>query len=122
MEETPRETWAIWVGVAFTAIPSMIASGFMSDWNVLPFAGWVAIATVGSAVAGIVATPLFVRGAISGALTGFGMIMGTWLYVVFRTLIIDSSTFWNIELVIGGFLGAAPGMMLYSAWVRSPSD
>ena len=120
MDETPRENWAIWIGLFSTLIPGMIASGFMPEWNVLPFAGWVAIATIGAMIAGAIATPLMLRGAISGAIAGAGMMIGLWLYVVARSALTGNSTLFKLELVIGGMLGAAPGMLLYGAWARRP--
>ena len=118
MDETPRENWATWVGLFATIIPGMIVSGFMPEWNVLPYAGWFAIAAIGSAIAGAIATPMIVRGAISGAIAGVGMMIGLWLYVVLRSSLTGNHTFFKIELAIGGMLGAAPGLVLYGAWAR----
>ena len=119
MDETPRENWGSWIGVIATIVPGMIASGFMPEWNVLPYEGWFAIAAVGSAIGGAIATPLFVRGAISGAIAGVGTMLGLWLYVVVRSALTGHHTFLKIELVIGGMLGAAPGLLLYGAWARN---
>ncbi len=118
MDETPRENWATWIGLFVTIIPGMIVSGFMPEWDVLPVAGWIAIAVIGSAIAGAIATPLVVRGAVSGAITGVGMMIGLWLYVVLRSALTGHNTFLKVELVIGGLLGAAPGLLLYGAWAR----
>ena len=118
LDETPRENWATWIGIISTIIPGMIVSGFMPDWNVLPYNGWLTIAAIGSAIAGAIATPKFVRGAFSGMIAGVGMMFGLWLYVVIRTTLTGHHTFLRIELVLGGMLGAAPGLLLYGAWAR----
>ncbi len=118
MNETPREQAGIWIGMIATIFPGLMVSGFMPDWNVLPFGGWLAIAGVGSAIAGAIATPRLVRGAIAGLLAGLGAMFGLWLYVMVRSALIPSNTFFNLELVIGGMLGAAPGLVLFAAWAR----
>ena len=118
MEESRRETWALYVGLAATIIPGMIASNFMPAWNVLPFEGWLAIATVGAAVAGIIATPYWFRGMIAGALTGAGILLGIWLYVALRVWLTGNNSFFKIELVIGAIIGGGPGLILYGAWAR----
>src|SRR5260370_4849260 len=109
MDETPRETWAIYLGIFATVIPGLIASDFMPDWNVLPFAGWLAIAAIGAALAGAIATPYWFRGILSGALTGAGALFGLWLYVQLRVWITGIHTFLKLELVIGAVIGAGPG-------------
>ena len=121
MDETPRETWAIYLGMAATIIPAMIASDFMPAWNVLPFGGWLAIATAGAGVAGAIATPFWVRGAMAGALAGCGVLFGMWLYVAIRTALTGNNTFLKFELVIGAVIGAAPGLLLYGKWARQPA-
>ena len=44
MDETPREKWAGIFGGVVSIIPAMIVAGFMPEWDVLPFAGWLAVA------------------------------------------------------------------------------
>ena len=122
MEETPRENIATWVGIIATLFPGMMVSGFMPNWNVLPVAGWVVVAMVGSAIAGAIATPLMVRGAISGIVAGLGMMIGLWMYVAIRSALTGNNTFFKLELAIGGLLGAAPGMLLYRSWARRPNS
>lgn len=118
MGETPREKWASYLGLFVTLIPAMITSGFMPDWDVLPFETWLAIATLGAAVAGAIATPRLARGALAGALAGAGVMIGVWAYVAIRGGLTGNHTFLKIELVIGALIGAAPGMVLYDKWAR----
>src|SRR5688572_11952367 len=100
MDETPREKWAGYLGLFATSFPALIASGFMPAWDVLPFAVWLAIAAVGAGIAGAIATPLWSRGAVAGALAGVGGVVGTWLYVAIRSGLTGHSTFLKLELVI----------------------
>lgn len=51
-------------------------------------------------------------------IAGVGTMFGLWLYVVIRTTLTGYHTFLRIELVPGGMLGAAPGLLLYGAWAR----
>jgi hypothetical protein len=118
MDETPREKWAMYLGMFATIIPAMIASDFMPAWNVLPFAGWMAVAAVGAGLAGAIATPYWGRGAFAGALTGAGALLGMWLYVTIRTGLTGHNEFLQLELVVGAVLGGAPGLLLYSTWAR----
>jgi hypothetical protein len=118
MQESRREMWALYIGLAFTIIPAMIAANLMPDWNVLPFWGWLTIAGVGSAVAGIIATPYWLRGMVAGALAGAGVLLGVWLYVAFRVWLTGNNSFFKIELMIGAILGGGPGLILYQAWAR----
>lgn len=122
MVETPREKWASWLGLFATLIPGMIVSGFMPKWNVLPIAGWVAVAAVGAAIAGAIATPLLVRGAISGAIMGVGVMLGLWLYVQLRTALLGDVAFLKFELAVGGLIGALPGFVLYLKWARNKEN
>ena len=75
MDETPREKWAGIFGGVVSIIPAMIVAGFMPEWDVLPFAGWLAIAGVGAAIAGVIIAPS-IRGALAGALAGVGLVLG----------------------------------------------
>ena len=122
MDETPRETWAMYLGIFATIIPALIASDFMPEWNVLPFAGWLAIAAAGTAVAGAIATPYWFRGAIAGALAGAGALLGMSAYVALRVGLTGNNTFLKLELVIGAVLGAAPGLILDGAWAHYRAD
>lgn len=120
MEQTNREKWASWIGMFFAIIPSMIVSGFMPDWNVLPELGWLGITAAGCAIAGAISTPRTLPGMITGMLAGTGMMVASWKYVALRQAVIDSDTYYHLELVIAGLIGAAPGMMLYNVWARVP--
>ena len=118
MDETPREKWAMNLGLFATIIPAMIASNFMPAWNVLPFTGWLAIAAIGAGVAGAIGTPHWGRGAVAGIIAGAGVLLGMWLYVVIRAGITGHNVFLKLELVVGAVIGAGPGLFLYSVWAR----
>lgn len=118
MDETPREKWAEYLGLTASVIPAMIATGFMPGWDVLPHAGWLAIAAVGTAIAGAIATPLWVRGLISGVIAGVGIFGGIWIYVAVRTNPAGPHGVYRPELVIGALIGWAPGLLLYYNWAR----
>lgn len=122
MDESPREQLGGFIGMMTTCFPAMIAAGFMPDWNVLPFLGWLAIATIGAAIGGVIATPRAVRGAICGALMGAGALYGVSYYVTARGWLIDFNTFSNLELVLGAGLGAIPGFALYCGWAREVEE
>jgi hypothetical protein len=118
LHETFREKWAEYFGLATSIIPAMIATGFMPKWDVLPRAAWLAIATMGTAIAGALSTPLWVRGLISGAVAGAGIFGGIWLYVAVRSSLMGPDTILRQELVIGAMIGWAPGLFLYYTWAR----
>jgi hypothetical protein len=117
-DETPREKWAGYLGLFFTIIPGMIVSGFMPAWDVLPFQLWLAIATAGAAVAGAIATPRTLRGAVAGAVAGAGVMLGIFAYVALRAGISGNHTFLKLEIMIGALVGAVPGALLYAKWAR----
>jgi hypothetical protein len=118
VEQTPREKWTEYFGLFTSIIPAMIATGFMPAWNVLPIGGWLTVATLGSGIAGAIATPRWNRGLISGLIAGAGIFGGIWLYVAVRASLIGNHKIWKYELVIGALLGWAPGMLLYYQWAR----
>jgi hypothetical protein len=122
VDETPREKWAGYFGLFVTVIPGMIMAGFMPAWDVLPTAGWVAVATAGAAIAGAIATPRTGRGALAGALTGAGLMLGIWLYVAIRGALTGHYTFLKVEIAIGALLGGTPGALLYARWARGAGD
>jgi hypothetical protein len=121
LNQTSREHWSEYFLLAASVIPAMIATGFMPAWNVLPLAGWLAIAIVGAGIAGAMATPLWGRGLISGLIAGAGIFAGIWLYVAARTSMINSITVSKPELVIGAMAGWAPGLILFFTWARRRS-
>jgi hypothetical protein len=121
-DETPREKWGFYFGAAVTLVPAMIVAGFMPDWDVLPFAGWLAIAAVGGAIAGAIATTRPLIGVLSGALMGAGVLVGIWGYVNARAALTGNATFFKLELAIGALLGAAPGAILYWTAARDPDS
>jgi hypothetical protein len=116
--ETPREKWAGYFGAFMTVIPALIVSGFMPEWNVLPFSAWLAIATAGAGIAGAIATPRTLRGAVAGALVGAGVLVGVVAYVEISAELTSRHTFWSLEIAIGALLGGLPGGLLYMKWAR----
>ncbi|WP_165246367.1 hypothetical protein [Paludisphaera soli] len=121
MDETPRENWSEYLLLAVTVIPAMIANGLMPSWDVLPFGGWMAVATLGGAVAGAIATPLSLRGLVSGLVAGVGIFAGIWLQVALRSWLTAGAAIWRPELVVGALIGWAPGIWLHHAWARPQS-
>lgn len=111
MEETPAEKVGYFIAGVGVVLPSMIVSGFMPEWNVLPLAVWVAISAVccglGMAVAHTPRIASFVGGAVAGGCIPFALIG----YVYVRVMLTE--TFLNIELVIPGIIGALPGFGIY---------
>ncbi|MFT5354382.1 MAG: hypothetical protein ACI9KE_001587 [Polyangiales bacterium] len=120
MNETLAEKAGGWIAILSVVIPSLLASGFTPEWNVLPFAGWVLVSAAGAASGAAIATSRRARGAISGAIGGAGFVLGTWFYVMARQAITGNSTFLSVELLLGGALGAAPGILLYMRWAMRP--
>ena len=69
-----------------------------------------------------IATPLWGRGAIAGALAGAGVLLGVWAYVAARGALTGSYHFLSVEILIGVGLGCAPGMILYSKWASAKNQ
>jgi len=121
-----EETWSQKIGSLIAGVgivfPSMILAGFMPDWNVLPLAGWIAISATAGAVGACIAWPpriaSFLRGAIAGIVIPFALIP----YVAFRLAL--GNTFFNLELIIPGLIGALPGWLAYKgiSWAFTPGD
>ncbi len=114
-----RKDWALGIGMAAAGIPALILSGFVPGGHALPTSVWVALAALGSALAGMIGTRFVVRGAIAGTITGLGALAGVWFYTVMRIELTGNTTFLNLELLIGWFLGGAPGGLLYVVWADS---
>ncbi len=121
MDQTPREKWAEYLGLAASIIPAMIATGFMPAWDVLPHGVWLAIATVGCGIAGAIATPLRRRGLISGLVGGAGIFAGIWLVTIFMNTI-NNHKILRYELAIGAVIGGIPGLILYYMWARPRAE
>ncbi|NEQ97225.1 MAG: hypothetical protein F6K30_10960 [Cyanothece sp. SIO2G6] len=116
---TNREKLALYLGIICTIIPGMMLSGFLPGADVLPLLGWLGIAAGGAAIAGAIATPRWLRGAIAGALIGIGVLVGLLLYIELRTMILNSDTFLRLEIAIGAGLGAIPGFILFATWAKA---
>ncbi|MBE9030380.1 hypothetical protein IQ266_11620 [filamentous cyanobacterium LEGE 11480] len=112
-----RETAAFYFGAFCTILPGMIAAGFMPDWNIFPATTWIALATIGAAVAGVIAKPRqWFLAMLAGGISGGGTVLGIVLYVYLRMQLIPTGTFLRLELAIGAIFGAIPGMILWSKW------
>lgn len=120
MEETLAEKVGGWIAIVSVAIPSLLASGFTPEWNFLPFGAWVMVGSAGAALGAAIGTSRRVRGAVAGAIGGAGFVLGTWFYVLARAALTGNSSFFSIELLLGGALGAAPGILLYMYWATQP--
>lgn len=111
MDETPAQKFGYFIAGIGIIIPSMIVSGFMPLWDVLPFPVWLLITGglggVGMAVAHQPRVASMIGGAVAGVCIPFALIG----YVELRIMLSD--TFLNVELVIPGIIGALPGFGLY---------
>ena len=116
---TNRQKLSLYLGIICTVLPGMILSGFLPGAEIMPLLGWMGVAAGGAAIAGAIATPRWLRGAISGALIGIGVLMGLVLYIELRTMILDSDTFLKIEIVIGAAIGSIPGFILFAKWAQA---
>ncbi|MEO1637177.1 MAG: hypothetical protein AAFS04_19070 [Cyanobacteria bacterium J06631_9] len=118
-EITTKGKVALTIGTLSILFPAMSLIGFLEPEHTLPTSTLVAIAVIGSAVAGVVAFPRqWLRSSIAGAVTGGCSLMGILLYVIIRTVIIESDTFYHFEFVLAGLIGGLPGAALFR-WVRS---
>ena len=111
-----REKLGEWIVITSGFIPGIIFAGFMPEADILPSAGWLAIATIGGSIGGAVATPRTSRGSLSGSLAGMGMMISIMLYVVIRSRLTESREFHILEIVFVSLLGALPGWLLYKNW------
>ncbi|MDA3961093.1 MAG: hypothetical protein PF961_09905 [Planctomycetota bacterium] len=118
-DEPMNEKLGMWIGMAAVGIPAMIAAGFMPAVNVLPTAMWAVIAAAGAAVGGIIHAKKVLGGGIGGLAIGLGAFYGTYYYVDLRGLLIDSETYWSLELILGAGIGAIPGAVLFSFLTRA---
>ena len=118
MTESPREKWGLTVGIIAIVIPGMLATGFGPWGDLLPFPAWLAMAMVGTGIAGAIATPYWDRGAMMGAIAGGGALLALWLYVMARGDFTHSATFLTIELAIPAALGGTPGLILFGIYAR----
>ncbi len=123
-EQTPREKWAMYLAMCAVGIPSLIVSGFLPESlkSVLPFAGWLAIAVIGTALAAAIMKPYCFRSILSGALVGAGALLGILFYVKLRIHFTGNATFFWLELMIGAVIGAVPGILLYYYKTDTPSS
>ncbi|MFT7642651.1 MAG: hypothetical protein ACI9G1_004409 [Pirellulaceae bacterium] len=116
-EETKAEKVGYFIGMVGIIFPSMIVGGFMPDWDVLPLWGWIAISGLSGGIGfAIAATPRLA--AFFGGLVGGGCIpLAVMAYVYYRSQL--GNTFFNIELLIPGFIGSLPGVGAYFLLARA---
>jgi hypothetical protein len=92
-------------------IPSTIVSEFWPAWNVLPLRAWAAIGGasggIGMAISYSPRSAAFAGGVVAGVCIPFALV----LYVFVRSKLSD--TFWSLEFIIPGVLGAIPGIGVY---------
>ena len=112
-KESRLERIGGWIALIAIILPGMIVSGFMPEWNVLPFHLWLIIATLGGALGGALAVEKRIPGLISGALVGAGALFGIITYVSIRASLTGNNTFLKIELALGALIGAIPGLLVY---------
>jgi dolichol kinase len=110
-EETTRKKIGTYVFAFATIIPALIVSGFMPDWNVLPFWGWGLIAAIGGALGGFIwGEGREWQAALAGFVSGFSCILALEGYVHIRNHI--SHTYLSIELLIPFGLAMLPGYFI----------
>lgn len=115
-EETAGQKFGTWIAILGVTFPSMIAAGFMADWNILPLWMWISIsAAVAGIGVGIGYRPMiaaFLGGVIGGASIPIALVV----YVVIRARLTE--TFVNVELLVPAVIGALPGIAVYKfvAW------
>jgi hypothetical protein len=93
-------------------VPAMIVAGFFPAWDALSLDGWVALATIGAALAGsgyVSGRAPWYVGAVGGALVAPGALLAIYFYTRER------STVFRVEIALAFFLGAAPGLLAYYA-------
>lgn len=99
-------------------IPALVVAGFMPEIDVLPAAGWAAIAAVSSSAGAWVMAE---RG--RGVAAGLGFVGGPLAigaivaYTALRASL--SSTYWTLEFVLPAGLVAAPLVGLHR-WLHPP--
>ena len=108
-----------WIILISIIIPGMIVTGFMPDMNILPSYGWTAVGMAGAALGCVISTKKILLGSVCGGLVGAGAILGLTTYVDIRVYLTGTSTFYSLELLIGGLIGAVPGILLYLFFVRN---
>lgn len=110
-QETPAQKIGYTLAGIGIVIPSMILSGFLPGAEMLPLAAWLAICGGAGAVGTAIAQPpriaSFVAGAIGGACIPLAMIA----YVELRIQLSD--TFFTLEFIIPGLVGAVPGIIAF---------
>lgn len=119
MEFDQREKVGMGIGITTVVLSGLIGSGFFPDFNVLPSFAWLLVAALGGTVAGFVASPRALWGAIAGLLAGLGAILAIWGYVAVRTSFGPESML-RVEIAIAALVGAIPGLALFSRRARVP--
>ncbi|MCC9607266.1 hypothetical protein LOC68_13660 [Blastopirellula sp. JC732] len=109
--ETLNEQIGGWVAVIVITICALISGGFMPDWNVLPYVVWLAIAGLGGAIGVAIYTQNWLHGTIAGVIIGVGAVLGVHAYIIARSMLLEGWPFFKLELMLGGGLGALPGLL-----------
>jgi hypothetical protein len=115
-----RQRTALFIAAATTVIPGMLLAGLLPEFAVLPQWAWFAIASSGASIGGAVSTKRWIYGALSGILTGLGMMSGIAAYVTIRSAVLPSMQFLRLEIAIGATLGALPGLITYARYANEP--
>ena len=118
-EISTRGKAALCIGIFSIIIPGMLLAGFALPEHTPPASTCVAIAIIGSSVAGVIAYPRqWLRSSIAGAITGGGSLLGLLLYVIIRNALIESDPLFTIEFAIAWRVGSLPGAFLVR-WGRA---
>ena len=115
--ETLREKSGPVVLGLFVMVPGLIVSGFMSEWDVLPWWGWMLVSMAGGGVgAALMDEDHPIIGGVAGVVGGGTALVATVAYVMLRAELSD--TFFSLEFVVPLLVGALPALAIRWVGVR----
>jgi len=111
MDESPSEKLGFWIATIGIVLPSGIVAGFWPAWDVLPLWAWALIAGGSGGLGMAIAYPPRAASFAGGVVAGICIPVALVVYVHFRSKLSD--TFWSLEFIIPGVLGAFAGIGVY---------